>query len=254
MRRNAWISDDPSMAEVVHLARRSSFCRANVLIVGESGVGKTFIARRIHETSLVSRWGFHTILCPSLVGDEQGQMDFMEALREISQLGGTVLFKNVDSLNIVSQKRLLELLDGRAIDISSNPDLRFIFTAHSCRGNLAKDGAILPELMLRISVITIEVPPLRNRPADIISLSLLFLKEFAQREGRFLNGFTPKAHSFLKSQTWDGNIWQLKAVIRNAVALWEGGEEINLELLVQAFKLTDSLKTSSRGLTHVNGA
>ncbi len=244
MREDAWISDDPAMAEVVRLARMASSCRANVLIVGESGVGKTFIARKIHEASLVSKQGFHTIPCRSSIEVQWWQKDLMEALCSISQLGGTILFKNVSNLSITDQKKLLSLLDRRASEVSPNPDQRLIFTSYPLEKDCGSK-AILPELMLRISVITIEVPPLRERPVDIVMLADLFLREYAQTQGRVLEGITLMAQDFLRSQSWEGNIWQLRAVIQNAVMLFQGKNAIDLEVVNQAFKLTDSLKSSN---------
>lgn len=249
MATEVWISRDPAMAQVVLLARKASCCRSNVLIVGESGVGKTYIARQIHQASLVSRQGFHTILCP--FGTEYDGWDLMEALQGISRSGGTVLLKAVDSLSVVDQRRLLGFLDKRASEDAPRPDIRFMFTAYASEKCPGSSRLILPELRFRISVITIEVPPLRKRRVDLIWLAKIFLKESSKKQGKVIKGLAPSAQSLLLSQPWDGNIWQLRAVMDTAAAICVEGSRIDDEILNEALRLTRSFEISNGRLSHV---
>ncbi len=227
------ISEDPVMASVFELVERAARCFANVLIVGESGVGKTYLARRIHEASPVADGGFHTLLC--YPGTDMGlaRRDIVEALCLLESRAGTVVVEDVHNLSPQAQKRLLSYLDRRDQGIWSEPTRRsrLIFTSSKCPVRDLKQ-AFSEQLYMRVAVIKIEIPPLRLRRWDIIHLAHEFLSQYSREEGRNLKGFTPDALEILVNLPWQGNIHELKNVINRSVVMADDGETIDACVLM----------------------
>ena len=222
------LSHDPVMAPVVRLVEKAAKCFANVLIVGESGVGKTYIARRIHEASPVACEGFHILLCYPGMDAGRAGADLVEALTYFESQGGTIVVKDVHNLNRPQQQRLLAYLDRRERRLPSRGGrrTRLVFTS-LCDLEMRLGLDFLRPLHMRIAVITIKVPPLRERRRDIINLARSFLRQYSMEEKRHVWGFSRDAEEMLLKLPWHGNIHELRSTINRAVVMAEDGEVVD---------------------------
>ncbi len=227
------ISEDPAMKPVVRLILQAAACRANVLLVGESGVGKAFLAERMHESSPFSAGAFHSLFCTP---DDQGVGDLIRKLEGLESECGTAYMKGIDLLGPVGQRRLLAYLDGREsrtrnANGSGWVSNRLIFSSHRDLRREALKGRFLSQLYLRASVITVDVPPLRQRGNDIVTLAKYFVDLYSHRESKDTGGLSDDAQSFLTRHAWEGNIHELKNVMNRAVVLADEGQLLDSDLL-----------------------
>ncbi|HVP56770.1 MAG TPA: sigma 54-interacting transcriptional regulator [bacterium] len=230
------ISDDPSMKAVECLALTAAACRANVLLEGESGVGKAFIARRIHLASPWARRGFRSLFC---VPEGEAGPDVLQLageLRTLTSKYGTIYVRGVDVLNDIGQRKLLAYLDERDREIQTSVGghagfARLIFSSQHHLARQCDQGLFLKQLYLRVSVITIEVPPLRRRTTDIVSLAEHFLGFYARRECKTIRGISPDAQHLLRRMSWEGNIHELKNTINRAVVMADDGQVLSAGIL-----------------------
>jgi two-component system response regulator HydG len=230
------ISQDPTMSEVERLAAKAASCRANVLLQGESGVGKAYIARSIHEASAMAARRFFSLFCfpESYVGPEC--LSLRERLRDLDCRRGTVYLRGVDLLDGVSQRELLAYLDDRdgEIEASGRSSKRFGRLIFSSQKNLKLEsevGRYLMQLYLRVSVVTIEVPPLRKRSRDIVNLAKHFLSVYADRECKDIRGLSPDAAYLLRRRAWEGNIHELENAMNQAVVMADNGVVVSAGML-----------------------
>ena len=229
------ISRDAKMWAVEQLALKAAACRANVLLQGESGVGKAFIARRIHQASAAAGRGFFTLFC--LPGNDSmpGSVSPGRNLAEICYRYGTVHLRGIDLLDRVGQRDLLAYLDLRDRQTETgcgNHDVsRLIFSSQRDLKAETERGEYLRQLYLRVSVITIEVPPLRQRGSDIVNLAHHFLHLYALKECKTIRGLSPDAARFLRHLSWEGNIHELKNAMNQAVVMADDGAILNAGIL-----------------------
>jgi Nif-specific regulatory protein len=219
------------MKPVVRLILKAAVCRANVLLVGESGVGKTFLARRMHEISPHASGVFRTLFC--MPGDE-GIGDLLGKLEDLESHCGTVYVRGIDILGPLGQRKLLAYLDareGRLRNGSGPVRNRLIFSSQRDLRLMALEGRYLSQLYLRASVITVGVPPLRQRGSDIITLAKYFVNLYSERERKNVGGLSLDAQFFLKHLAWEGNIHELKNAMSRAVVLADKGQLLDTELL-----------------------
>lgn len=227
------ISEDPTMKPVVRLILQAAVCRANVLLVGESGVGKAFLARRMHESSPFVTGTFHTLFC---MPEDEGVEDLVGKLEALESECGTVYVRDIDLLGSVGQRRLLAYLDGREGHArngnGSRPvSNRLIFSSHCDLRRETLRGRYLSQLYLRASVITVDVPPLRQRGNDIVTLAKYFVDLYSDRECKDIGGLSDDAQFFLTRYAWDGNIHELKNAMNRAVVLADEGQLLDSDLL-----------------------
>jgi len=230
------ISEDPAMSAVETLALKAAACRANVLLEGESGVGKAFIARRIHQGSVQAGRGFFSLFC--LPGHD-GRLDSSPLAAQLDALArdnGTIYLRELDLLDKLGQQELLAYLDERDARIEICPHgsrdfPRLIFSSQQTLGTACEQGRFLRQLYLRVSVITIKVPPLRLRETDILSLANHFLSVYARRECKTIRGMTPDAVHLLRRMAWEGNIHQLKNAMNQAVVMADDGQVLSAGVL-----------------------
>ena len=226
------ISVDPAMRPVVRLLLKAAACHANVLLLGESGVGKAFMARRIHEDSMVSSGPFTTLFC---VPDDDGRREvdlLVEHLRQLEGGGGTTYVRDVDLLGDLGQRKMLTYLDERerkvnTSQISRSTLSRLVFSSQEDLLRAFMGRRYLRQLYLRVSVITIKVPPLRRREADIVNLARHFLSLYSHRERKPIRGLSHGAEHVLKRLSWEGNIHELKNTMNLAVVLADEGQILN---------------------------
>ena len=207
-----------------------------VLILGESGTGKELIARAIHNASQQATKPFVEINCTALpeslletelFGYEAGAFtDARKTKKGLLELadGGTFFLDEIGDMNIGLQSKLLKVLDEKAfrrVGGIRNIDLKMRIIAATNRDlvNLVQKGKFREDLYYRLNVISIRVPPLRERSQDILLLAEYYLFQFAAEHHRKIRGFSNAAKDLLLSYPWPGNVRELKNTIERVVLL-----------------------------------
>lgn len=210
----------------------------NVLLLGETGTGKELFARAIHEASYRRKKPFVAINCASLPenlleselfgfikGAFTGATSDKKGLLEIAD-GGTVFLDEIGDLPLSLQAKLLRVLEDREIRplgsvISKKVDLRFISATNKDLIEEVKEGKFREDLFFRLNVITLSIPPLRERGRDIEILAHHFMRKFAIKMGKNLKKIDSQALKLLYKHPWPGNIRELQNVIEQAVVFCE---------------------------------
>lgn len=231
------------MREVFDLvARVARSDTASVLITGESGTGKEVIARAIHDQSPRAHGPFHPLNCASiahnlleseLFGYEQFAFtDAKKQKRGLLELadGGTLFLDEIGEMPLDMQAKLLRVLETRSFyRLGGNKEVRInvrILAATNRDLEAAmKEGSFRSDLFYRLAVLRIELPPLRERPDDILLFASRFLEDFNRSLGRSVRRISPEAQRLLMAYRWPGNVRELKNVIERALIL-SSGEEI----------------------------
>lgn len=241
------LSKDPTMGMVRVLAEKAARCSANVLLEGESGVGKTYLARRIHEASVAASRGFRSIFCETEVKSGGEGERLVDCLREEASRWGTIYVKGVDLLGKLSQQILLNYLDERQRQYrNSNRCARLIFSSQKDLRVESARGRFLKQLYLRISVIHIRIPPLRERRKDVISLAHHFITFYSRYESKIIKGLTPEAEDVLRTARWDGNIHELRNVMNCAVVMADDGDFVSSRVIRELLVGNSSVSTEGR--------
>jgi DNA-binding NtrC family response regulator len=228
----------PMMDEVVQLITKASKSDAMVLISGETGTGKDLVARSIHHASRRKDGPYlalnisslpETLIESELFGAEKGSYTGAHE-RKIGKFeaasGGTLLLDEIGDLPLFVQVKLLRVLqDGEFYRLgSSKPlraDLRVIAATNRDLERLLREEKFRPDLYYRLNVISIIVPPLRQRKEDIPPLVDFFIKRYAAREGKTITGITREAMGALLNYPFPGNVRELENIIERAVVLGE---------------------------------
>ncbi|MCX5735814.1 MAG: sigma-54 dependent transcriptional regulator [candidate division NC10 bacterium] len=230
------IGRSPSMVELYKLISRVAQVDSSVLITGESGTGKELVARTIHYNSTRAGKSFVAINCGAIPedlleselfghvkGSFTGAIAHKAGLLEVAR-DGTVFLDEVAEMSPSLQVKLLRVLQdhifrrvGGTDDIEV--DIRIIAATNKEPARLIRTGAFREDLYYRLNVISIEMPPLRERREDIPLLATSFLTLFAARSGRNAMCITPEAMDALLVHTWPGNVRELENVMERAVAL-----------------------------------
>ncbi len=243
-----FISRDPIMQEVLEMARKVAPSIASVLITGHSGTGKEVMARYIHQHSKRSEKKFIAINCAAipenlieseLFGHEKGS--FTGALaRRIGKFeeanGGTLLLDEISEMDIRLQAKLLRAVQEREIDRvgGSHPvaiDVRIIATSNRDLPNEVAKGTFREDLLFRLNVVNINLPPLAERPEDIVVLAEYFSEKYAKINDCPMRAFTSGSYQKLRNHHWQGNVRELENVIHRAVLL-SSGAEINEDAII----------------------
>jgi transcriptional regulator with GAF, ATPase, and Fis domain len=233
------IGSSPQLRDVLHLVRKVSDSQANVLILGESGTGKELLARALHEHSPRAGKAFVPVHCGSfsptlleseLFGHVKGAFTgaHRDRVGRFEQAdGGTLFLDEIGDIAPEVQIKLLRVLQERTFERvgSGEPirvDVRVLAATHCDLEQLIREGRFRQDLYYRLNVISIAVPPLRERREDIPELALHFLRLYAQRCGRPVAQVDDDALAALKAFAWPGNVRQLENVIQRAVVVAEG--------------------------------
>ena len=227
------IGSDPRLLRVLQIAGRVSVTDASVLVTGESGTGKELVAEAIHRNSRrragpfvkVNLGGVSSTLFESeMFGHVRGAFTDARADRkgrfEIAH-GGTILLDEIGELDAGSQVKLLRVLQDRTYEVlgSSQPrtvDVRVISATNRTLPDLVARGEFREDLLYRINLIALHLPPLRERPDDIPILASRFVQAVSHSYGRDNLTITPAALGWLRRQPWPGNVRQLRQWIERA--------------------------------------
>jgi two-component system, NtrC family, response regulator AtoC len=230
---------DPAMARVFQVAKRLARVQTNVLILGETGVGKEVLAQQIHAWSPRARKPCVRLNCASLpdtlleselFGHEKGAFTGADKRKtgwfEAAD-GGTLFLDETGELSPAMQAKLLSALENRAIirlgGTQEIPvDVRIICATHRDLDAEVKAGRFREDLFYRISTFTMQVPPLRERPAEIAILAELFARELSVQMGLPIPSIGKEAARLLESHRWPGNVRELRNAIEHAVVLADG--------------------------------
>ena len=232
---------DEAMAQVVKLAQQIAPSDASVLITGESGTGKEVIARYVHAKSNRARKPFISINCAAipeslieseLFGHEKGSFTGAIA-RRIGKFeeatGGTLLLDEISEIEVRLQAKLLRAIQERIIDRvgGTRPvpvDIRIIATSNRNLTDAVREGTFSEDLLYRLNVVNLKIPPLRERPADVLELAGHFVRMYSQANGIALRPLSADARRALVVNRWPGNVRELENTIHRAVLLAAGAE------------------------------
>jgi DNA-binding NtrC family response regulator len=244
------VGDHPRMQRLLKMVAQVAPSRATVLIHGESGTGKELIAAAIHHNSKRRNGPFVRLNCAALAatlleselfGHERGAFTGATGRREgrFKQAdGGTLFLDEVSEIPQPLQVKLLRFLQEREFErVGGNEtlrvDVRIVAATNRNLKAMVEEGTFREDLFYRLNVVTLEVPPLRQRKSDIPLLAAAFLARFAEENEREIEGFKPEARTALLSYPWPGNVRELENAVERAVVL-STDPEIDAELLPQA--------------------
>lgn len=232
-------SSDPKMRLILETAQTVAASDAIVLLLGESGTGKTVLARVIHSASRRSGKPFAAVSCPAiphdlleseLFGHARGA--FTGAVREhagriASCEGGTLFLDEIGDMPPTVQAKILRFLQDREYErlgdsVTRRADVRVIAATNADLVRRVEDGRFREDLYYRLNVVTVTIPPLRARPVDIVPLAKTYLDWFSRTNNRIFEGFSPEAEAALIAHAWSGNIRELRNAIERATILARG--------------------------------
>lgn len=227
-----------SMLQVFETIKKVAKSEANILIVGETGTGKELIARSLHVNSRRASKPFIPVDCASLpenlleselFGHEKGAFTGAQATRpglfEFAN-GGTVFLDEVGNIGGNLQARLLRVIQEREVRrVGSNRtidvDVRVISATNRDLGQSVAKGEFREDLYYRLNVISVPLPPLRERKGDISLIAYHYLAKYAARSGKEIKGILPEVMRLLEEYRWPGNVRELQNVIERAIVLAE---------------------------------
>jgi two-component system response regulator FlrC len=232
---------DETMAIVVKLAQQIAPSDASVMITGESGTGKEVLARYVHGRSNRARAPFISVNCAAipehlleseLFGHEKGAFTGAVA-RRIGKFeeatGGTLLLDEISEMDTRLQAKLLRAIQERVIDrVGGNRpvpiDIRIIATSNRNLVEAVREGTFREDLLFRLNVVNLKIPPLRDRPADVIELAQHFIRKYSDANGVPARALSAEARRTLVLNRWPGNVRELENTIHRAVLLATGDD------------------------------
>ncbi|RKX94963.1 MAG: sigma-54-dependent Fis family transcriptional regulator [Spirochaetes bacterium] len=236
--RSALLTRTPGMEEIFKLIEKAAPTDVPVIITGESGTGKELAANAIHAGSTRKGSSFIKLNCAAipetlmeseLFGHERGAFTDARERRKgkfEQASGGTIFFDEIGELNSGTQAKLLRVLQEKEFErlggsetISTN--VRVLAATNKNLRQMVKQGSFREDLYYRLSVITLELPPLRERSGDVPVLTSYFLKLFNKRYNKKIEGVDEKTRRLFSSHDWPGNIRELKNCLERAVIFCE---------------------------------
>jgi two-component system response regulator FlrC len=232
---------DPSMQAVISMADQIAGSDASILITGESGSGKEVIARYVHQKSRRASKPFISVNCAAipenlleseLFGHEKGAFTGAVA-RRIGKFeeanGGTLLLDEISEMDTRLQAKLLRAIQEREIDRvgGTKPvkvDIRILATSNRDLTQAVKDQTFREDLLYRLNVVNLRLPPLRERPGDVVALAEFFVKKYAAANGAPERPLSAEAKRRLAGHRWPGNVRELENAMHRAVLLASGPE------------------------------
>ncbi|MBN1774487.1 MAG: sigma 54-interacting transcriptional regulator [Deltaproteobacteria bacterium] len=238
---------DPSMRKVYRLADQAARADSPVLILGETGVGKEEVARYVHRRSARRHGPLVAVNCAALpeplvesmlFGHERGAFTGASERRTgyvEAAAGGTLFLDEIGELPPASQSKLLRFLDRRAIArVGSTTevvvDVRIVAASKRDLAREVERGSFREDLYYRLAVVTVFVPPLRDRPMDVLPLARRFARQVAATMGRALAELPEELEQCLLEHAWPGNVRELRNAVESAVVL-AGDDELAIRHL-----------------------
>lgn len=258
------VGSSPAMLNLRDTISRIAPTDATVLIRGESGVGKELVARAIHFSSECRNGPFvcmncaalsETLLESELFGHEKGSFTGA-ANRKIGKFEqahrGTLFLDEVGEMSLAIQAKFLRVLEGHPFErvgggTPIQVDVRVVAATNRDLEKAIEQKLFRQDLFFRLFVVEIAVPPLRERPTDIPVLANYFLKKFAARSSRRVEGWSPRALDILVSYEWPGNVRELQNTVERAVILSRGS-------IIEASDIQLSTRTATSAQVSVNAA
>lgn len=235
------LGDSPQMQDIFNRIRRVAPTQATVLIEGESGTGKELVARALHALSPRCNRKFVAVNCAALspqlmeselFGHEKGS--FTGAVqRRIGRFeeadGGTLFLDEIGEIDIPTQVKLLRVLAERSIErVGSNTSIsvnvRVIAATNRNLEAMVKEGTFRLDLYQRLNVISLHMPPLRERRGDIVLMANVFARELSQLNNKETKPLSRPALELLRGYDWPGNVRQLRTAVEHAVVMSSGNE------------------------------
>lgn len=255
------IGKSSELNRVRTMIEKAAPTKANVLITGESGVGKELVANAIHKQSSRASAPFVIVHCAALseslleselFGFEKGAFTGAEAQHkgrfELAN-GGTIFLDEIGEINQATQVKLLRVLQEKKFERvggekTISVDVRVVAATNRNLEDEVKAGRFREDLYYRLNVVRIEMPSLRERKDDIPLLMHSFLREFNIENEKNIKGFDNRSKSALIKYNWPGNIRELKNCIESAVVMCTG-DEIKMEDLPSSIRAQSEEKTIS---------
>jgi len=254
-----FLGESPPMREVYSIIDRIASSAVDVLVTGETGTGKELVARAIHACSRRRAGPFVPVDCGAipdalmeseLFGHERGAFTGADARRmglvECAD-GGTLFLDEVGELPLPLQAKLLRVLQERRVRrvgarLENAVDVRVVAATSRPIDQMVERGEFRRDLLYRINVVRIDLPPLRARGDDIGLLAEFFANRAAQEMGRRVNGLSTDAYQVLRSYHWPGNVRELQNVVRRAIAMTQsavaGVDDLPDDLVAAAGRTT----------------
>jgi len=231
------VAESRAMRDVLNFVRRVAVSEATtIMLEGENGTGKDLIAKTLHYQSMRQAEPFIAINCAAipetlleseLFGYEKGAFtDARSQKRGIFELAdkGTLFLDEIGEMPLALQAKLLRVLEEQSFrrlgglkDI--NLDLRVITATNKNLREAVKEGAFRQDLYFRLNVIQISIPPLRERPEDILPMARFFIEHYNRKFRRQIEGITPAAERLLLTHSWPGNVRELRNAVERAMIL-----------------------------------
>lgn len=257
-RRDSIVGRGPAIEQVLDMVRKVAPSDSSVLLRGESGTGKELLAKAIHDNSPRREGPLVSVHCAALSSglleselfghvkgaftgahsDKQGRFEMAN--------GGTLFLDEIGDISPETQIKLLRVLQQREFEPVGGTntiqvDVRLIAATHQNLEKLIAEGKFREDLYYRLNVISVQLPPLRERPEDILDLAVNFLKAASTRGGKRIARFDDDALNALMCYSWPGNIRELQNAIERAVVLAEreAVELADLPLEIRSFAAAD---------------
>jgi two-component system response regulator HydG len=234
------VGESPAMQEVFGALAKVAPTPATVLITGESGTGKELVARAIHYSSPRASAPFVPVSCAAipeglleselfghLKGAFTGASETRAGFLQTAE-GGTIFLDEISSTPLSTQVKLLRVLQEKEVCMIGSTrgrhvDIRILAATNKDLLSLVKKGTFREDLYFRLNVLTIDVPPLRDRGNDVLILTRHFAEKFAREMGREVPDFSPQALQVLRNYHWPGNVRELENVVQRLVVMNEAG-------------------------------
>lgn len=257
------VGHSSTMETLIDKLKVAAPTRSTVLIVGESGTGKELVANALHHHSPRAEGAFVAVNCGAIPGEileselfghEKGAFTGAHQRRiglVESASGGTLFLDEVSELSLDLQVKLLRVLEDRTVTrvggtVKIPVDFRLVAATNRDLVNWVREARFREDLYYRLKVVTLEIPPLRERSEDIPLFVQHFLEEFNQELDREVKGVHPSVLAALKRCPWKGNVRELRNVMESMV-LFAHDSEITLEDLPPEYRLATAISVASEG-------
>jgi two-component system, NtrC family, response regulator HydG len=233
------IAHSPAMLRVFDVLRQVSPTHATVLVLGESGTGKELVARAIHANSPRKEKSLVAVNCAALsqglieselFGHVKGAFTGAVGAKEgmvVAADGGTLFLDEVGDMPLETQAKLLRVLESREVlpvggTTPRKVDIRLVAATNQDVRKMASEGTFREDLLFRLQVVSITLPPLRDRAGDVPLFIDHFITEFAEEHRREVRGISPEARALLVRYDWPGNVREIRNALENMVLLTRG--------------------------------